>query len=161
MWTEEKIARFQELIALDYSAAQIGAELGFSKNSILGKAHRLGLKVNPNSPQSQRARLGLKAPKQIRARPPSAPRAARVFIPGAVLMREPTPAGAVAFIDAEPGQCRWFQPEQHGAYGLICANPTAGDKSYCKTHYLRSIRAEFRPAAEARLAVFECTGVAA
>jgi hypothetical protein len=159
-WTEETIARFEQLIADNLSASQIGAELGCSRNAILGKAHRLGLKVNPNSPQSKSARFGLRAePRAVRSRP-SVPRAARVFIPGAVLMRDPTPAGAVAFIDAEPGQCRWFQPFEKGAFGLICANRTVPEKSYCQAHYLRSLDTASRVEAISRLNI-KCEAVAA
>jgi GcrA cell cycle regulator len=161
MWTEEKVRLFEELVALELSASQIGEKMGITRNAVIGKAHRMGIRINPNSPQSQLTRLGLrKPPKVIRMRP-SVPRAAKVFIPGAVLMREPTPAGAVAFIDAKPGQCRWFQPNQEGARGLICARDTVPGHSYCKTHYLRSLRSDERSGAAVRISVLECTGEAA
>ena len=42
-WPPETIARLREAWASDISATRIGAELGFSKNAIIGKARRLGL----------------------------------------------------------------------------------------------------------------------
>jgi hypothetical protein len=42
-WTPETIARLHELWNANVSATRIGAELGFTKNAIIGKARREGL----------------------------------------------------------------------------------------------------------------------
>ena len=42
-WPPETIARLRELWNADISATRIGAELGFTKNAIIGKARREGL----------------------------------------------------------------------------------------------------------------------
>lgn len=42
-WTDEKVARLRRLWRLDAKAATIGAELGCTKNAVIGKAYRLGL----------------------------------------------------------------------------------------------------------------------
>jgi hypothetical protein len=42
-WPPETIARLRELWNADISATRIGAELGFTKNAIIGKARRLEL----------------------------------------------------------------------------------------------------------------------
>lgn len=157
MWTEEKISELGRLIAERKTATEIANLLGFTRNAICGKANRLGLHFISDSPYARHSVPKGVYPSERRAvtLAKSAPRA---FIPD---LREPTPAGTVAFIDAEPGHCRWFQPGHRGAFGLICANPTVGEKSYCRTHYLLSIRSDERAAAASRLPTIECVGVAA
>jgi GcrA cell cycle regulator len=47
-WTGATVAALKVLYALDYSTSAIGDFLGFSKNSIVGKVHRLGLDGRPS-----------------------------------------------------------------------------------------------------------------
>jgi GcrA cell cycle regulator len=42
-WTPERIAALIALWNEDLSASEIGRRLGFSKNAVIGKVHRLGL----------------------------------------------------------------------------------------------------------------------
>ena len=42
-WTDEDIARLIELAKTGISYSAIGEQLGYTKNAIIGKAHRLGL----------------------------------------------------------------------------------------------------------------------
>lgn len=43
-WTPEKVALLTQLWNTGLSAAEIGLKLGCNKNTVIGKAHRLGLK---------------------------------------------------------------------------------------------------------------------
>jgi GcrA cell cycle regulator len=47
-WTEEVIARLQELWRQGLSTAEIGRQLSITKNAVVGKAHRLGLPPRPS-----------------------------------------------------------------------------------------------------------------
>ena len=42
-WTEEKVSELKELWGSGLTTSQIGERLGYSKNAVIGKAHRLGL----------------------------------------------------------------------------------------------------------------------
>jgi GcrA cell cycle regulator len=48
MWTEERIARLKELAGRNWTASQIAADLEVSRNSILGKLHRLKFNLSRN-----------------------------------------------------------------------------------------------------------------
>ena len=47
-WTEERVAELIRLWETGKSASEIGRILGVSKNSVVGKAHRLKLKSRPS-----------------------------------------------------------------------------------------------------------------
>lgn len=47
-WTNETIARLQELWQQGLSTAEIGRQLNITKNAVVGKAHRLGLPPRPS-----------------------------------------------------------------------------------------------------------------
>ena len=47
-WTDETIARLRQFWAEGHSTAEIGRRMGISKNSVVGKAHRLNLEGRPS-----------------------------------------------------------------------------------------------------------------
>lgn len=71
-WTDERIARLREMWEGGATASQIADELGgVSRNAVIGKAHRLGLKARP-SPVKEKEKP---APAPV-ATAPAAPRPA-------------------------------------------------------------------------------------
>ena len=82
-WTDERIERLTKMWEGGATASQIAEELGgVSRNAVIGKAHRLGLKARPSpvkpnekpEPAPRVAKPVVEAPP--RAAPTSAPRAA-------------------------------------------------------------------------------------
>ncbi len=69
-WTDEKIEDLKKLWAKGLSTAEIGRALGVSKNAIVGKSHRLGLKPRP-SPIAGKpaAQTPAKAKAKVKAKP--------------------------------------------------------------------------------------------
>ena len=47
-WNEENVARLKELWDQGLPTAQIGKLIGFTKNAVVGKAHRIGLERRPS-----------------------------------------------------------------------------------------------------------------
>ena len=47
-WTEEKVSQLRELWDQGLPTSQIGKILDFSKNAVVGKAHRIGLERRPS-----------------------------------------------------------------------------------------------------------------
>ncbi|MCJ8354500.1 GcrA family cell cycle regulator, partial [Novacetimonas hansenii] len=66
-WTEETIARLRDLWQQGLSTAEIGRQLSVTKNAVVGKAHRLGLKPRPSP-----IRRGTKADKPADKAPDAA-----------------------------------------------------------------------------------------
>jgi len=58
-WTDEVIKELKRLVAKKLSAQQIATKLdcGASRNAVIGKAHRLGLKLAPQAKRPRRAVL--------------------------------------------------------------------------------------------------------
>ncbi|MEQ1498712.1 MAG: GcrA family cell cycle regulator [Novosphingobium sp.] len=80
-WTDERIEKLTKMWEGGSTASQIADELGgVSRNAVIGKAHRLGLKARPSpvkANEKEAASPAAKAPKAAAPRPaPAAPRAA-------------------------------------------------------------------------------------
>jgi len=82
-WTEETIARLRDLWQQGLSTAEIGRQLSVTKNAVVGKAHRLGLKPRPS-------------PIRRAAKTASAPAATTAASPAAEPVAESTPTTPAA-----------------------------------------------------------------
>src|SRR6188472_946672 len=68
-WTDERIATLTKMWEGGATASQIADELGgVSRNAVIGKAHRLGLKARP-SPVKANEPKPVPRPKEAEARP--------------------------------------------------------------------------------------------
>jgi GcrA cell cycle regulator len=111
-WTEERIATLTKMWENGSTASQIADELGgVSRNAVIGKAHRLGLKSRPSPVKAndKKAATKAKAPEQKKA--PSAPAKPKAKSPAAKAESKPqapvkpeTPATAEQAPSGEPGQ---------------------------------------------------------
>src|SRR5690606_7482634 len=87
-WTDERIATLKKMWEGGATASQIADELGgVSRNAVIGKAHRLGLKSRPSPVKANEPKKAEKkaAPAPRKPAPRPAPKAA-----------EPAPAAAPA-----------------------------------------------------------------
>jgi GcrA cell cycle regulator len=113
---------------------------GFTRNAIIGKAHRLNLEGREerrpprSSPQHQLERIRLKNERRrVRRavdRPEMLPRGPRPIICLAVDPRN------IPLHELQDGECRW--PEGDGPF-LFCGTPVFEESSYCCGHYHASI----------------------
>lgn len=103
-WPEQTIRDLRTLWAQGHSTAEIGRRLGVSKNSVVGKAHRLDLEARP-SPIRRAA--GYVKP------PPSIPHVARVTLPPLASYEPPEPQSAQVWQDCIANQIAaiWKRPE--------------------------------------------------
>src|SRR6516162_6802845 len=84
-WTDERIEKLTKMWEGGATASQIAEELGgVSRNAVIGKAHRLGLKARPSPVKPNDKPEALAAPAAKPARPaPEAPRAETASRPAA------------------------------------------------------------------------------
>jgi GcrA cell cycle regulator len=98
-WTDERIEKLTKMWEGGATASQIADELGgVSRNAVIGKAHRLGLKarpspVKPNEKDAEPAATTAKAPSTAEPAPRAAPRPAPAAAPRAAPVAAPAAAG--------------------------------------------------------------------
>ena len=152
-WDDASEKALAELWAAGWSASQIGARIGQSRNAVIGKVHRLKL--------PKRREVGVNASAPKRARPhgntgqtpgPSIVQRAEARAAEEARTRHRLAAGVwaplegrapVALLELERGQCRWPLGDPREAGFGFCGLPVAGEKtSYCAVHHGVSVRQE-------------------
>src|SRR3546814_1488389 len=78
-WTDERIEQLRSMWEKGLTASQIADELGgVSRNAVIGKAHRLGLKSRPSPVKATDAKLAKPAKSPAAPKPAAAPPRAAV-----------------------------------------------------------------------------------
>lgn len=148
-WTDERVERLRSLYVAGKTAAAIAIELGggITRNSVVGKIHRLGLNADKLLTEQERAtrfarleeakrlRAERTAPKRKR-QSEEAPRHSKTLYQ--MFVQRPTDdlaqrAKHIAFIDLEPQHCRF--PYGLGPY-TFCGHDKADGSTYCPEHHL-------------------------
>ncbi len=120
MWTNEAVETLKRLAVEGLSAARIAAAMGAaSRNAVIGKANRIGIKLNGDG----------------RASAPAAPSAAAEGPRRRALAARPDEVGTPGwtFANAEVGDMRRvrFQDIRRLACRWPIGDPTHGDFAYC------------------------------
>jgi GcrA cell cycle regulator len=147
-WTDDKFDRLKRLVPDGLSASQIALDLGCTRNAVIGKLRRAGLRLT-----------GSKSPRPItagprRQRPRAHPKpggmAFKLSVPGTAtppsstdLPVEPPTSTWVRFADLGPiksrTHCRWPVAGEPGPDMLCCgAVRIDDDHSYCAFHHARA-----------------------
>jgi GcrA cell cycle regulator len=104
-WTDERIATLKRMWEGGSTASQIAEELGgVSRNAVIGKAHRLGLKSRPSPVKANEKKAAAPAKKPAAPRPAPAPRteaAPKAPLPSP---KPEAPAAPVAAAGTTPSQ---------------------------------------------------------
>lgn len=113
-WTDDKITILQKLWEKGLSASQIATELGdgVTRNAVIGKAHRLGLKSRP-SPVKE-------APKNNKAPARSS--------------AKPSKAKHIGLLDLTDRMCKWPIGHPGEADFHFCGRPSNPGLPYCGEH---------------------------
>ena len=99
-WTDERIERLTKMWEGGATASQIADELGgVSRNAVIGKAHRLGLKARPSPVKPNEAEVSVKP---ASAKAPKAEAAPRAPKPAADPAPRPAPAATSRPVAAAP-----------------------------------------------------------
>ncbi|MEZ5736994.1 MAG: GcrA family cell cycle regulator [Novosphingobium sp.] len=101
-WTDERIEKLTKMWEGGATASQIADELGgVSRNAVIGKAHRLGLKARP-SPVKAAEKQAKKAAPAVKKAKPATEKAAPAPAPKEKRAAEPAPAAAPRPSQAAP-----------------------------------------------------------
>lgn len=158
-WTDDRVDLLKKLWGDGLSASQIATELGgISRNSVIGKVHRLGLAGRAKSPASS-------LPRPRKARPAgTVMRIARPSVRGntalaALPVYEPEletapenfeniiPIGQrCTILELAEGRCRWPIGDPGGPDFFFCGGKTHEGVPYCCYHS----RVAYQPAADRR-----------
>ncbi len=134
-WTPERVEQLRSFVVNGLTCSQIAAEIGVTRNAVIGKIHRLGLSS------------GRPAAAPARDCPPRARRPR--FSPQRVLLRlirTDAPGGEAAagvpvesakpcsLLDIAQSGCRWPIGDPAASDFVFCGNETVGGFSYCAGH---------------------------
>ncbi|MCC3246701.1 GcrA family cell cycle regulator [Methylocystis sp. WRRC1] len=127
-WTEKEIEIVRDMWGTAASAAEIGKLLGRTKNSVIGRAHRMGL---ANAAKPQHAPI-TKPPRPAKARKPKERELSVPEIIPPPIDHIEIPEG-VSFADLRANGCRWVigNPED-----LTCCGAPASHagSAWCSHH---------------------------
>jgi GcrA cell cycle regulator len=149
-WTPERVEQLRSFVATGLSCSQIAAQIGVTRNAVIGKIHRLGL--SPGRPPGGSARTC--PPRARHPRAASHQRLLRLMWPNgapAAAMVEPLAVASAqpcTLLDLAQGKCRW-PLEDHGASGTaadfsFCGNEAVAGLSYCVGHARMAYRVPAR-----------------
>lgn len=132
-WTSERVEQLKGCIGAGLSCSQIAAEIGVTRNAVIGKMNRLGLsrpkEVLAKGTQQKRDawRPRMLSQLQILMRLPPEPLA----------RAEPTSihnGGGCSLLELTPGKCRWPISEPGRETFCFCGNQQVEGLPYCVGH---------------------------
>ncbi|WP_281300595.1 MULTISPECIES: GcrA family cell cycle regulator [unclassified Iodidimonas] len=113
-WTDEKIDLLKRLWEKGLSASQIAAEIGdnVTRNAVIGKAHRLGLKSRPSPVKADSAKTRKGAGKAAKKEKKS----------------------KITLLDLTERMCKWPSGHPGDADFQFCGKPSVPAMPYCEAH---------------------------
>jgi GcrA cell cycle regulator len=127
-WTPEMVADLRRGIAFGLTSGVIAAQMGITRNAVIGKARRLHLSLTPRKPPEEG--------------PP--PRRSRIKLPPTP---PPPPSGALApgsipveIWDLTDFTCRWPVAGDHPPFWYCGAPTTPREGVYCPCHRRLSLQ---------------------
>lgn len=137
-WTAERIEQLEQLIVDGHSSSAISKIMGVSRNTICGKAHRMGFRLRSNA---ERSKTENAVRKRAAPKTPTKPRKAPTR---PVMESKPMLTKPKTLLELGHHECRWplgsFQ-EVGTADTLYCGAPVRFHKdaatSWCPSHALR------------------------
>ena len=128
-WNDSNVARLKELWDQGLPPAQIGKLLGFTKNAVVGKAHRIGLERRP----SPIRRTAVK-PDRKKARSPIIPKLNFEATKEETKQQTFQPAVINPFTSNTKRGCEWPEGHPDESDFKFCGKDRFEDKPYCLDH---------------------------
>ena len=149
-WNPERIEQLRNCVGAGLTCSQIAAEIGVTRNAVIGKIHRLGL--SPGRPPAGPGRAP--APRLRQARPATQRELLRLIQADAPNVDDPTNSGLAivdspqrcSLLELAQSKCRWPISDRGAADFDFCGNEAIKGFSYCAGH----ARMAYRPASRRR-----------
>ncbi len=147
-WTPERVQQLRNFVVSGLTCSQIAAEIGVTRNAVIGKIHRLGL--SPGRPAGGQAR---RCPPRVRhPRITSQRRLLRLMFTQGEPVAETAAMDCAPVQSAQPcslleivlGRCRWPIGDPDATTFAFCGNEAAAGFSYCPGHARMAYRAPAR-----------------
>jgi GcrA cell cycle regulator len=149
-WTPERVEQLRSSVVNGLTCSQIAAQIGVTRNAVIGKIHRLGLSpgrppgaARPCSPRARRPRPAGQRQLLRLMWSDGAPVADAAAALAAVASAQPC-----SLLDLDRGKCRWplNGPACDGGAGdfIFCGNAAIDGFSYCAGHARMAYRAPAR-----------------
>lgn len=129
-WTDEKIEQLKRLVRSGLTYTQIGKRMGYTRNAVIGKAHRLKIFRGHAKPR-------IATPPKRVYKQADGKFAPKPFIPVLKgdhkyrkLHQHSETHRYIKLLDLEPDHCRFPRGEDQDV--TFCGNPRVDGYSYCK-----------------------------
>jgi GcrA cell cycle regulator len=152
-WSSERITQLRSCVAAGFTCSRIAAEIGVSRNAVIGKMNRLGL--------SRPRNVLATGPEQKHTWRPKADNVTRLFSQHRILMRlppEPPPSPesirngrGCSLLELSPRSCRWPINEPGTADFCFCGHPQVEGLPYCVGHARIAYKSAARAVSGARV----------
>jgi len=147
-WTPERVEQLRTCVVSGLTCSQIAAEIGVTRNAVIGKIHRLGL--SPGRPAGAPARSS--PPRARRPRLPSQRQLLRLIGAEAPCVPHETgpepvlveSAQRCSLLELAQGKCRWPVGDPSSADFAFCGNEAIAGFSYCAGHARMAYRVPAR-----------------
>lgn len=143
-WTTERISQLHKCVTAGLTCSQIAAEIGVTRNAVIGKIHRLGLSTGgrpgrrPGALAQRMSTVPSQAPRRqtriarifraiAEAGPTVVPFPAEIEVPAANAPR-------CSLIELASGRCRWPLGDPGKADFGFCGCDAIAGFSYCAGH---------------------------
>lgn len=145
-WTDEMIAELKVLWDKGMTTGEIGKKLNVTKNSVVGKVHRLGLDGRPSPIKRKNEEVEKPVAEPVKKiehqKQPATPKiehkleAVKIEPIKATPKKELTPQkeGNVSLVELGNHSCRWpiGDPKDEGFH--FCGKKTKAGQTYCEEH---------------------------
>ena len=158
-WNDVNVAKLKELWEQGLPTAQIGKLIGFTKNAVVGKAHRIGLERRPSPIRRTAAK-----PDRKKARSPVMPKLnfdhnESDQIPNNIEIKSFQPSVRNIFIANTTRGCEWPEGHPDEPEFNFCSKERYEEKPYCIDHcaiaYIIPDKEESKPMARSRTVKFK------
>ncbi len=136
-WTPTLIEELKKLWKKGLTTVEIGKSIGMTKNAVVGKAHRLGLKGRPSPIKPGRIQSKVIIEKKIQ-------KEKQANLPKETIQKIKKTSG-ISLLDLKSNQCKWPNGDPQDLDFSFCGKPAVEGKPYCEEHCAIAYTGIYKP----------------